>query len=231
MNICLIGDGLTNLVLAKILANKNISVSVCFESKKTKKTTSRTIGISKNNFDFFKSNIIDIKKISWPINYIQIFNELNQIEEILNFKSTDSQLFFIVKHSELYELVKKDIKKNKFIEKIKIKKSFYNEIIENNKFDLIINSDTQNKISKEIFFKKIIKDYKSVAFTTIIKHQKCINNKAVQIFTSYGPLAFLPYSNTETSIVFSVLDEKKGKSEKEIKELIIKYNKYYKINN
>ena len=33
MNICLIGDGLTNLVLAKILANKNISVSVCFESK------------------------------------------------------------------------------------------------------------------------------------------------------------------------------------------------------
>ena len=117
MNICLIGDGLTNLVLAKILANKNVNVSLCFESKKTKKSTLRTIGISKNNFDFFKSNIIDIKKISWPINYIQIFNELNQIEEILNFKSTDSQLFFIVKHSELYELVKKDIKKNKFIEK------------------------------------------------------------------------------------------------------------------
>lgn len=230
MNICLIGDGLTNLVLAKILANKNISISVCFESKKTKKSTSRTIGISKNNFDFFKSNIIDIKKISWPINYIQIFNELNQIEEILNFKSTDSQLFFIVKHSELYELVQKDIKKNKFIKKIKIKKSFDDEIIENNKFDLIINSETQNKISKKIFFKRITKDYKSVAFTTIVKHQKCINNKAVQIFTSCGPLAFLPYSNTETSIVFSVLDEKKNKSEKEIKELIIKYNKYYKIN-
>ena len=209
MNICLIGDGLTNLVLAKILANKNINVSVCFESKKAKKSTSRTIGISKNNFDFFKSNIIDIKKISWPINYIQIFNELNQIEEILNFKSTDSQLFLIVKHSELYELVQKDIKKNKFIKKIKIKKSFYDEIIENNKFDLIINSETQNKISKEIFFKRITKDYQSVAFTTIIKHQKCINNKAVQIFTACGPLAFLPYSNTETSIVFSVLDEKK----------------------
>ena len=56
MNICLIGDGLTNLVLAKILANKNISISVCFESKKTKKSTSRTLGISKNNFDFFKSS-------------------------------------------------------------------------------------------------------------------------------------------------------------------------------
>jgi len=87
---------------------------------------------------------------------------------------------------------------------------------------------SKNNSSK--FFKRITKDYKSVAFTTIVKHQKCINNKAVQIFTSCGPLAFLPYSNTETSIVFSVLDEKKSKSEKEIKELIIKYNKYYKIN-
>ena len=52
MNICLIGNGLTNLVLAKILANKNVNVSLCFKSKKTKKITSRTIGISKNNFDF-----------------------------------------------------------------------------------------------------------------------------------------------------------------------------------
>ena len=69
---------------------------------------------------------------------------------------------------------------------------------------MIINSDNENKISKEIFFKKIIKDYKSVAFTTIIKHQKCINNKAVQIFTSYGPLAFLPISKTQTSIVYSI---------------------------
>ena len=96
------------------------------------------------------------------------------------------------------------------------------KILAQNKFDLIINSETQNKISKKIFFKRITKDYKSVAFTTIVKHQKCRNNKAVQIFTSCGPLAFLPYSNTETSIVFSVLDEKKNKSEKEIKELIIK---------
>ena len=230
MNICLIGDGLTNLVLAKILANKNISVSLCFESKKTKKFVSRTIGISKHNFDFFKSNIMDIKKKSWPINYIQIFNELSQREEILNFGPNDSQLFYIIKYNELYELLKKDIKKNELIKKIKINKSFYDLIIKNDKFDLIINSNTQNKISKEIFFKRINKDYKSIAFTTIIKHQNCINNKAVQIFTSYGPLAFLPYSNTETSIVFSVLNKKNNKNEKDVKELITKYNKDYKIN-
>jgi len=230
MNICLIGDGLTNLILAKILANRNINVSICSEVKKIKKFASRTIGISKHNFDFFKSNIVDIKKISWPINYIQVFNELNQKEEILNFGSTNNQLFYIVKHNELYESAKKNIEKNKFIKKIKIKKSFYDSIIKNSEFDLIINSDMQNKISKEIFFKRINKDYKSVAFTAIIKHQKCINYKAVQIFTRFGPLAFLPCSNTETSIVFSALNEKKSKSEKDIKELINKYNKYYKIN-
>ena len=64
MNICLIGDGLTNLVLAKILANKNISISVCFESKKTKKSTSRTIGISKNNFIFLNLILQILKKLA-----------------------------------------------------------------------------------------------------------------------------------------------------------------------
>ena len=96
MNICLIGDGLTNLVLAKILANKNINVFLCVDSKKIKKFSSRTIGISKHNFDFFKSNIINIKKIGWPINYIQIFNEISQREEILNFGSKNTQLFYFV---------------------------------------------------------------------------------------------------------------------------------------
>ena len=231
MNICLIGDGLTNLILAKILANKNINVSLYFEYKKIRKSTSRTIGISKHNLDFFKSIFFGTEKIAWPIHSIQIFNELSQGEEILNFGSNDSKLFYTFKNDVLYSLVKKSIKKNKFIKKIIIKKkSFYNSIIKNNKFDLIINSDSQNKISKEILFKRINKNYKSVAFTTIIKHQNCTNNKAVQIFTKFGPLAFLPCSNSETSIVFSVLDKMKNQSEREIKKLIFKYNRFYKIN-
>ena len=46
--------------------------------------------------------------------------------------------------------------------------------------------------------------YNSRAFTTIIKHDKITNNTALQIFTREGPLAFLPISNNETSIVFSL---------------------------
>ena len=53
MNVCLIGNSLTNLVLAKILANKNIEVTIFYEPNRKNKFFSRTIGISKNNFDFF----------------------------------------------------------------------------------------------------------------------------------------------------------------------------------
>ena len=50
------------------------------------------------------------------------------------------------------------------------------------------------------------------AYTTIITHEKILNNVAVQIFTKEGPLAFLPISNTQTSVVYSIpnsINEKK----------------------
>ncbi len=74
MNICLIGNGLTNLVLAKVLISKNIRVTILFESKKTNKFNSRSIAISKENYDYLNSEIISIKKICWPINKSSISN-------------------------------------------------------------------------------------------------------------------------------------------------------------
>ena len=62
----------------------------------------------------------------------------------------------------------------------------------------------------------------------IINHEKIKNHTASQIFTKYGPLAFLPISNFKTSIVFSYKDNCK-KEDKYIKSLIKKYNQYYKI--
>jgi len=49
-----------------------------------------------------------------------------------------------------------------------------------------------------------LKNYESTAYVSIINHNKVSNKKAVQIFTEYGPLAFLPISKTQTSIVFSI---------------------------
>ena len=96
MNICLIGSGVTNLILAKILADKRINVSLLLDSKKTYKLNSRTIGISKNNFDFINDKITNIKKICWPINFINIYNEINQQEELLNFGQFEKELFSLL---------------------------------------------------------------------------------------------------------------------------------------
>ena len=55
MNICLIGDNITSLTLAKNLVNKNIKVVVYHNRKNNFQYQSRIIGISKNNLDFFKN--------------------------------------------------------------------------------------------------------------------------------------------------------------------------------
>ena len=231
MNICLIGSGVTNLILAKILADKRINVSLLLDSKKTYKLNSRTIGISKNNFDFINYKVTNIKKICWPINFINIYNEINQQEELLNFGQSEKELFLVVKNIELQKLLLKIVKKNKFIKIKKIKnKKLANSILKKRNFDLIINSDTHNDISKKFFFKKIKKDYNSSAFTSIISHESCNNNTAIQIFTKFGPLAFLPCSKVQTSVVFSIYNEKIKKNDKIIKDLIKKYNRTYKIN-
>ena len=228
MNVCLIGNGLTNLVLAKVLESKNIRVTILFDSKKNNHFNSRSIAISNKNYDYLNNDVINIKKISWPVNNIEIFKETNIAKKIFNFKNKQNNLFFTIKYNNFYNLIKNKIKKNKKIKFLKINKILYKNLINNN-YDLIINSDSQSSISKDFFNKKIIKDYKSTAFTTLIKHQEIKNNIATQIFTNYGPLAFLPISNNETSIVFSVLNNDNAFDEKKIKELILKYNSKFKI--
>ena len=58
--------------------------------------------------------------------------------------------------------------------------------------------------------------------------KKKINNEAIQIFTKFGPLAFLPLSKTNTSIVFSITNNLKI-SKSQILDLVKKYNLKYKI--
>ena len=230
MNICLIGDSLTSLALAKNLINKNIKVFVYYKNNKKLNFQSRTIGISKNNFDFFNKEIIKIKKnMIWKIRQIEIYSEKFKDEKILNFEKFKEELFLIVKNNEIYKLLEEDLKKNKLFKKILIKNNyFYKKILKEQKYELIINCDSNNKISKN-FFNKINKNYNSYAYTTIIEHQNTENIKAVQIFTKMGPIAFLPISNFETSIVFSIINKKVILNENEIKNLISLHNKNYEI--
>ena len=231
MNICIIGDGLTSLSLAKNLINKKINVHFYHKDKIKNVSSSRTIGISKNNLEFFRKEIQKIpRKNVWEIKKIKIYSEKLKKEDLLIFENDKENLFYMVKNDELYKLLISKISKNKFFKKILIKKkSFYTDLLKKNKYDLIINCDSNNFISKKFFMKKIDKDYNNLAYTVILKHKKIENNTATQIFTKNGPIAFLPISNSETSIVCSLDIKNKKYNNNEVLDLINENNPKYQI--
>ena len=93
-------------------------------------------------------------------------------------------------------------------------------------YKLIINCDANNLFSKKYFQRNLKKNYDSYAYTTIIDHKRIKkNNIATQIFTKKGPLAFLPISEFQTSIVYSI----RGLKDINLKSLIKKYNTKYSI--
>ena len=230
MNVCLIGNNLTSLTLAQSLVKKKIEVKLYSTSSKKFSKDFRTIGISSENLNFIDEEIIKIKKDKvWDINEIEIYDKTNS-NKVLDFQSSNKKLFSIIKHDTFYTLLEQSLKKNKLFQKKKItKKLDYKNIMENKKFNLIINCEKNNIFNKKFFSKRILKDYRSNAHTAILNHSKTKNRKAIQIFTKLGPIAFLPVSQANTSVVFSI----KGKelADDELKKLINENNNFYKINN
>ena len=226
MKVCILGGGISSLALAKALVNENIYVDNYLSSKDKQPSKSRTIGISRNNVNFFNGNIINIEKILWRLNKIEVFTDNLKNEKLLNFKNDKDQLFSILKNCELYQILNNELKKSKFFKKKIIKNLdlfFYRH------YNLVINCDYNHFVSIKYFSKKIEKVYNCRAYTTVIKHKKLINNcTAIQIFTKNGPLAFLPISDIETSVVYStncILEKK----DIDLKDLIQKYNNKYLI--
>ena len=224
MRIGIIGDGLTSLTLAKALVNQDIYVDILTDKKKQIIDKSRTIGITKSNVEYFNKSIINIDKIIWKLNKIEIFSEKSNQEKLLEFQNNNQELFSMVRSFDLYNILEKNLKKNKFFKKYNEK----NIINIQNKYNILINLNFSNLTTKKFFNKKIIKKYKSFAYTLILKHEKIDNMVARQIFTKIGPLAFLPISNKETSIVYSINNNSNIKKENLI-ELIKLYNPKYKI--
>ena len=225
MTVCILGNGLTALTLAKALVNCKINVDLLYNKKNFKINDSRTIGITNHNINFFNNNIINIEKNIWKLKKIEIFSDNLKKERLVNFKANEDSLFSIVKNNKLYQLLEKDLSKNKlFRSRFSNKKNF--SFLD--KYDLIINCDSSNFISNRYFSKKIIKKYKSYAYTTVIKHEYTLNDTAFQIFTKNGPIAFLPISNLETSIVYSIKNSDNKKREN-IEQLIKDKNFKYKI--
>ena len=224
MKISIIGSGLSSLTLAKALVNQNIKVDLITKKKIKKCNQSRTIGVSKANVEFFNKNIIDISKIVWKLKKIEIFTDNLKKDKLINFENQNKELFSILKNDNLFKLLEKSLAKNKYFSEI----PFYKNLSFLKNYDLIINTDYSNIITKKYFSKRIVKKYECFAYTTIIKHHDIKNDTATQIFTKRGPLAFLPVSRNETSVVYSINFSNHEKLDN-IEELIKSYNFKYKI--
>ena len=135
MNICLLGNNLTNLVLANILLKKKINVKIICQSEKSLSTnTIRTIAISNENYKFLKENIKGLSILGWPSEKIKIYSDKNISSELFEFKNKSNNNFYLLKYIELYKL----LKKNKSLKFTKLKNLNFENIKKNN-FDIIIN--------------------------------------------------------------------------------------------
>lgn len=224
MKLCILGGGLTGLSLAKSLVKKGLSIDIFLNKKKSDFNRSRTIGISNDNLMYFNKEILDIKKLFWDIKKIEIYSDNLRNEKILNFENNNKTVFAIIRNYQLQSKLLKSLKKDKLC---KFKQNFDYNLSNLKKYKLIINCENDNYFTKKFFARSLKKKYDSMAYTTILKHEKIQNNTASQIFTKNGPLAFLPLSEIETSIVYSI----KGKKNINLKELIKKYNTKYSITN
>ena len=223
MKVSVLGNGLTGLTLAQSLVNQGVKVDIFSEKNISNVNKIQTIGISEKNIDFFNKNILNIKKYLWNIEKIEIYSDNLKNEQLINFERENNRLFSLVRNYDLINNLILNLKKNNLV-KFK-KKTNYQKLIRS-KYDLIFNCDYNHLISKKFFNNRIIKDYNSFAYITIFEHEKVKSNHiATQIFTKKGPLAFLPISPTETSIVYSI----RGKQNINLSELIENYNNKYKI--
>ena len=223
MRVCILGSGLASLTLAKSIVNQKIYVDVLYSKKTYSINKARTIGISKSNVEFFNEKIINIEKIIYKLNKIEIYSDNLKKEKLINFGNSNDHLFSIVKNYKLQEILEKKLSCSNFFRKINYKK----KLNYSKDYDLVFNTDYDNPITKKHFNKKIKKKYNSFAYTSILEHERISNKVAIQIFTKNGPLAFLPISDNETSIVYSINNNLTDV--KKVNNLINTYNPKYNI--
>ena len=172
MKLCILGGGLTGLSLAKSLIKKGLSIDIFLNKKKSDFNKSRTIGISNDNLMYFNKEILDIKKLFWDIKKIEIYSENLRNEKILNFENNNKTVFAIIRNYKLQSKLLKSLKKDKLC---KFKQNFEYNLSNLKKYKLIINCENDNYFTKKFFARSLKKKYDSLAYTTILKHEKIQN--------------------------------------------------------
>ncbi|MEC6986834.1 MAG: FAD-dependent monooxygenase [Pseudomonadota bacterium] len=201
--ICIIGDGLSGLMTAAVLA-KVPGIEVNLIAKKgTKNVDKRTTAISDTNYKFINQNITSLgQKLFWPSKKIELFYETSKESiNFLNLNEANSNLMYVFENNKVKSMLLKEISKNK----IKLIRKDLKNLDELKNYDLIIlciggQSKIYDNLTKN---RSIKKDYKEIAITGYVKHNfKTLNTS--QFFLKEGPLAILPFSKSYFSFVWSV---------------------------
>ena len=213
--ICIVGNGLTGLVTALVLSELNIDINLIGKFKINKKNVDRrTTAISQSNYKFLMKFLNkNSSEYFWPLNKIDLFHEVSdKYKNFMNFENNGENLLYIIKNSDLKRILLKKIEKrkkvkiiNKEICKIDEKKSLV--FLKNKKItydSILLCVGKSSKLVNNLVGKRSVgDDLNEIAFTTIVKHNSNISS-AKQYFLKEGPLAILPFSKKEFSLIWSV---------------------------
>ena len=206
MNICLLGNNLTNLVLANIFLKNKINVDIVSQTPAPiLKNTIRTIAISSENYKFLKENIQNFKNLGWPTSMIKIYSERNRSSELFEFKNKNQNNFYLLKYSEIYELLRKNKLLNFIYMKLSIIIPVYNEIKTIKKLLLKV----VNQQIKDIQI-IVVDDFSTDGTTEVIKNDLYqYIDKIIYHEKNINPLICIKKKNINTKYITNVVTEVK----------------------
>ena len=219
--ICIIGSGLTGLMIAYLLSKFRLQIDIVQQDFNKKKINPTKIALSKSSLDeLCRYGLKDIRKKSNIIKNIYLHDSYSSIslKQDLHFSVSNKKeaLAYIIDSNTLFLDIYKKLKSlkninfiNKEISSINDEKFFkeitFKDLIKKN-YNLIIFASANNLslLSKFKLRKVIDKSYYEDAYVFNLFHKKISNNSARQFFLKDGPLAFLPVSSVETSVIWSI---------------------------
>jgi len=237
------GFGISAKITSCLLARNGFSV--CLISDKDQKqeisNTNLVTFLSRGSLNYLSSMFPNTKKFAEHPEIDSIHCELNSLRgnkpQSIKFNDGEKQnLGKIVKNTYLEKYLDQEIGQ---LRNINIIHGSFPSIVENKKdeiklklnngeeidTDLFIVSSTKNNIADLINIDFIKKDLKKSAISININGDIKNANCAFQKFTSDGPLALLPYSKNEASIVWSLKRNSKllHKDNEELLQIITKH--------
>ena len=234
------GGGISSEIAALALAKNNFNV--CYvKNQTTQKTESNLVTfLSSGSINYLCSIIDDPLEFNKFTDIEKISCRLASIKDgssIIFDNEPNSTMGKILPNKIISEQLAKSLKENKNIDTLFKTKSIRKET-HSNKVSIVI--DEQKEIFARVLIlsvndenlleqnniKFISQDLEQTAFSINVKGEFKKQNHAFQIFTSSGPLAFLPYTHNQASLVWSLKNDSKELNY-EKSELESKVNDYF----